>query len=77
MEWRLFHLKTCHFQSALARLSTDQTSFWNIYGLSDSHAELHGNELAGSLAKTGATLPFIHVLPPARWPWSLLRLGGC
>jgi len=59
-------------------------SFWDIWDLSDSlshvalsfqwvpgHAGLPGNELANSLAKTGATSP----LPmfPARWLRSLQR----
>jgi len=53
-------------------------SFWDIWNLSYSlsfrvalsfqwvrgHAGLPGNELADSLAKTGATLPFTHVPCP-------------
>jgi len=51
-------------------------SFWDIWDLSDSfrvalsfqwvpgHAGLPGNELADSIAKTGATLPFTHVTCP-------------
>jgi len=80
LEWCL---KTYHFQSALALLSTapvflQPKSFWDIWDLSDSlsshvalsfhwvpsHAGLPGKELADSLAKTRATLPFTHVPSP-------------
>jgi len=37
-----------------------------------SHAELPGNEQADSLAKTGATLPFTHIL--CHWHRPLQRL---
>jgi len=62
-------------------------SFWDVWDLSNSlsyrvalsfqwvfgHAGLPGNELADSLAKTGATLPFTHVSCPLARP--LQRFG--
>jgi len=63
----------------MASVFLQPKSFWDIWDLSSrvalsyqrvsNHAGLPGSELADSLAKTGATLPYAMFL--AHWSWPL------